>query len=178
MKVPTVCYRDVHRCETSEWSSYEEYLDNTLRDIVSEEPEVLRFEIGGCRRDILHAITAFDVLFRLYRSKRRVGKVMIDGTDVTEMLKPIYEQVFSNYDVVRAKVGVPERHRHIRTEIEIRDGRKIVFQEATMSNLLRAFVTVKTRPDVVYVELKRKKFDVPEYSEWQLVETSTRTRRR
>jgi len=178
VKVPTVCYRDVQRCETSEWSSYEEYLDDVLRNIVSEESEVLLFEIGGCRRGTLHAITAFDVLFRLYRSKRRVSKVVIDGVDVTGVLKPIYEQVFSNYDIVRAKVGVPEGHRHIRTEIETRDGRRIVFQEATMSNLLRAFVTVKTRPDVVCVELERRKFDVPEYAEWQLIETSTRTRRR
>ncbi|WP_456482419.1 hypothetical protein [Methanopyrus sp.] len=178
MKVPTVCYRDAQRCEVSKWSSYEEYLDDVLRDIASEGPKVLRFETGGCERGALHVITAFDVLFRLYRSKRRVGKVMIDGVDVTEVLKPIYEQVFSNYDIVRARVGVPEGHRHVRTEVETRDGRRIVFQEATMSNLLRAFVTVKTRPDVVCVELKRERFDVPEYAEWQLVETSTRTRRR
>ncbi|WP_457619878.1 hypothetical protein [Methanopyrus sp.] len=178
MKVPTVCYQDVQRCETSEWSTYEEYLDDVLRDIASEEPEVLRFEIYGCERGTLHTITAFDVLFRLYRSKRRVNKVVIDGIDVTGVLKPIYEQVFSNYDIVRAKIGVPEGHRHIRTEIETRDGRRIVFQEATISNLLRAFVTVKTRPDVVCVELERKKFDVPEYAEWQLIETSTRTRQR
>ncbi len=170
MRVPTVCYGRVEGCEVSRWDSYEDYLADVMRRLSEERPSRLEFELGECERSWRHVLTAFDVLLRAYERKLPLEKVRVGGEDVSGLLRPLYEQVFTNYDVERARVGVPEGHRHVRTELVIRDGRRLVFQEATVSNILRAFVTVKTRPDVRCVRLRRRRFDVPEYAEWQLIE--------
>ncbi|MDA8432403.1 MAG: hypothetical protein M0Z60_05495 [Nitrospiraceae bacterium] len=77
-----------------------------------------------------------------------------------------------NEDISEVTVAVPEGHSHIRTRIVLRDGTELVFREAAMANILRAFVTVKTHPEKTSVRLagrnleKRKKG----FAGWQLIE--------
>lgn len=80
--------------------------------------------------------------------------------------------IIGNEDVIAVRVEVPEGHRHIRTTIVMRDGAEFVFQEATMANIVRAFITVKTDPVNKSVRLKGRR---PEnrkegFAEWQLLE--------
>ncbi len=77
-----------------------------------------------------------------------------------------------NEDVREVTVGIPDGHRHIRTSIVLSDGTEIVFREATVANILRAFVTVKTHPEKTSVRLRGKGIERRKrgYAEWQLVE--------
>lgn len=82
-------------------------------------------------------------------------------------------EVFRNSDVKRVIIAVPKGHKHYRIVLETVDGRIMVFQEATMANIARAFITVLTHPERQAVELVQKKVeDVKKgYAKHQLVET-------
>jgi hypothetical protein len=69
-------------------------------------------------------------------------------------------------------VEIPEGHRHLRTTLRLRDGREFTLQEATVANLLRAFVGVKTHPQRARVELRARELSKRKegYAEWQLLE--------
>lgn len=80
--------------------------------------------------------------------------------------------VVSNEGVKELIVEIPEGHKHIRTTIILTDGEELTFQEATIANLVRAYITVKTHPVTNRISLKggrltRKKDG---YAEWQLLE--------
>ena len=51
-----------------------------------------------------------------------------------------------NEDIKEILVEIPEGHQHIRTKVTLKDDTELVFQEATIANLTRAFITVKTHP--------------------------------
>ena len=77
-----------------------------------------------------------------------------------------------NEDIKEILVEIPEGHQHIRTKITLKDDTELVFQEATIANLTRAYITVKTHPQKESVKLKGrhvtgKKAD---YADWQLTE--------
>ncbi len=80
--------------------------------------------------------------------------------------------VFTNEDVKAILAEIPEGHQHVRTTITLQDGRAFTFQEATIASLVRAYVSIKTHPETIRVELKgsllnkRKKG----YASWQLIE--------
>jgi hypothetical protein len=67
---------------------------------------------------------------------------------------------------------IPEGHKHLRTMIVLQDGTEMVFQEATIANLVRAYIAVKTHPATKKVVLKGKRLTERKegYAEWQLVE--------
>lgn len=79
---------------------------------------------------------------------------------------------FRNEDVEKITVEIPEGHRHLRTTILLKDGTSLTFQEATIANLVRAYITVLTHP------LKRRVVLVGQlltsrkegYAPWQLLE--------
>ncbi len=78
-----------------------------------------------------------------------------------------------NSDVKRVLIGVPEGHKHVRTIIELRDGTLLEFQEATVANIVRGFVTVKFHPrldalELIGIPLEERKEG---YAEYQLVES-------
>jgi hypothetical protein len=77
-----------------------------------------------------------------------------------------------NSDVERVVVEVPDGHRHVRTTIWLADGTHLTFQEATMANIVRAFIGVKTHPRKTRVELARTELAEckPGYASWQLLE--------
>ena len=53
-----------------------------------------------------------------------------------------------NGDVDRVLIGVPEGHKHLRLCAKLKDGFVLVFQEATVANILRAYTTIKTHPTI------------------------------
>jgi hypothetical protein len=77
-----------------------------------------------------------------------------------------------NEDIVEVLAEIPEGHRHIRTKVILRDGTEFIFQEATVANIARAYVTLKTDPVKSSVRLKGKRLQERKqgYAEWQLIE--------
>jgi len=80
--------------------------------------------------------------------------------------------IIHNEDIKELIAEIPEGHKHLRTTIVLQDGTEFVFQEATIANLVRAYVSVKTHPIKRKVTLKSKKLSErkDDYAEWQLVE--------
>lgn len=80
--------------------------------------------------------------------------------------------VFRNEDVQNVIVEIPEGHRHIRTTIVLADGTSLTFQEATIANLVRAYITVLTHPVKERVVLKGEHLSIRKegYAPWQLLE--------
>lgn len=77
-----------------------------------------------------------------------------------------------NEDIKEILVEIPEGHKHIRTKITLQDGTELVFQEATIANLTRAYITVKTHPQKESLKLKGKQVTGKKagYADWQLIE--------
>ena len=77
-----------------------------------------------------------------------------------------------NEDIKELTAEIPEGHKHLRTTIVLQDGTEFVLQEATIANLVRAYITVKTHPVKRKVTLKSKSLAERKdgYAEWQLVE--------
>ena len=83
------------------------------------------------------------------------------------------KRLFSNSDIRRIRIGIPEGHIHIRTIIETFGGEKLIFQEATIANIVRAYTTIKTHPqknalELEHIELFEKKEG---FADHQLIET-------
>jgi hypothetical protein len=80
--------------------------------------------------------------------------------------------IVRNEDVKELISEIPEGHKHLRVSMMLYDGTEITFQEATVANLVRAYITVKTHPETNKIILKGKRLqDRKEgYAEWQLVE--------
>jgi len=80
--------------------------------------------------------------------------------------------IIKNEDIKELIAEIPEGHKHLRTAIILQDGTEVVFQEATIANLVRAYIKVKTHPTTKKVKLKGKKLIERKdgYAEWQLVE--------
>jgi len=80
--------------------------------------------------------------------------------------------IVRNEDVKELTSEIPEGHKHLRVSMTLYDGTEITFQEATVANLVRAYITVKTHPETNKIILKGKRLpDRKEgYAEWQLVE--------
>ena len=65
--------------------------------------------------------------------------------------------ILRNEDIKELITEIPEGHKHLRTTIVLQDGTELIFQEATIANLVRAYTTVKTHPTIKKVILKGKK---------------------
>jgi hypothetical protein len=77
-----------------------------------------------------------------------------------------------NEEIKKLIAEIPEGHRHLRTTLILRDGREVTFQEATIANLVRAYITVKTHPLKKKIVLKGMKLepDKAGYAGYQLIE--------
>jgi hypothetical protein len=84
--------------------------------------------------------------------------------------------IIRNQDIKRVLVGTPKGHKHLRVCIELKNGTSLVFQEATIANISRAYITLKTHPHTRAQELRMKKANKEQlkegYAEHQLIETS------
>lgn len=80
--------------------------------------------------------------------------------------------VFKNEDIQSIIVEIPEGHRHIRTTIVLTNGTSFTFQEATIANLVRAYLTVLTHPIKERVVLTGRCLSTRKegYASWQLLE--------
>jgi hypothetical protein len=80
--------------------------------------------------------------------------------------------VIANEDIKELVAEVPVGHKHLRTTITLQDGRSFTFQEATVANLVRAYITVRTHPQRAKVRMSGRTLDDRKdgYAEWQLVE--------
>ncbi len=80
--------------------------------------------------------------------------------------------IIRNEDVKELLVEIPEGHKHLRTTIVLQDDTEFTLQEATIANLIRAYINIKTHPTIAGVRLTGRKFlDRKDgYAEWQLVE--------
>ena len=80
--------------------------------------------------------------------------------------------ILKNEDVKELITEIPEGHKHVRTTIIFNDGTEMIFQEATIANLVRAYIKVKTHPILNKIILKGTKLTDRKvgYAEWQLLE--------
>jgi len=80
--------------------------------------------------------------------------------------------IIRNCDVQRVVIGIPKSHKHLRIAIFLNNDMVLVFHEATMANIMRAFITVKTHPLVEAVELQSVKLEQRKkgFAEYQLLE--------
>jgi hypothetical protein len=80
--------------------------------------------------------------------------------------------IISNEDIEELTAEIPEGHKHLRVTILFSDGRILTFQEATIANLVRAYIDVKTHPSATKIRLKRRKLSERKkgFAEWQLIE--------
>ena len=85
-------------------------------------------------------------------------------------------RIIRNEDVNKILVGVPEGHKHLRISMNLKNGSILIFQEATIANILRAYTIVKTHPNIRAQELEMKtlKADLQKdgYALHQLLETA------
>jgi hypothetical protein len=77
-----------------------------------------------------------------------------------------------NEDIKEILVEIPEGHKHLRTTIYLQDGTELVFREAAIANIARAYVTIKTHPQKRSVKLRGTHLEEKKegYADWQLVE--------
>lgn len=82
------------------------------------------------------------------------------------------EMVIRNEDVREVILEVPEGHKHLRTSLVLSTGQRIVLQEATVANIVRAFVSIKTHPQLERVVLKGRRLTQRKegFAEWQVLE--------
>jgi len=80
--------------------------------------------------------------------------------------------IIRNEDIRELIVEVLEGHRHIRTTILFQDGREWVLQEATIANLVRAYIIIRTHPTIAKVKLEGRRLTETKegYADWQLLE--------
>jgi hypothetical protein len=77
-----------------------------------------------------------------------------------------------NEEISELLVEIPEGHKHLRATFSLKNGQEITLLEASIANLVRAYVTVKTHPSQSRVrligrEIKNKKQG---FASWQLLE--------
>lgn len=61
--------------------------------------------------------------------------------------------IIKNEDMDSVLLAVPEGHRHLRLALTTKDGETVVLQEAAVAAIVRAYVTVKTHPQMRAVKL-------------------------
>ncbi len=69
-------------------------------------------------------------------------------------------------------MDTPAGHMHVRTRIVLQDNTEIVFQEATIANIVRAYVALKTHPQRTGVRLTGRHLAEKKrgFADWQLLE--------
>ncbi|MDH5461373.1 MAG: hypothetical protein OEX09_04025 [Candidatus Bathyarchaeota archaeon] len=87
--------------------------------------------------------------------------------------------IIRNEGLEKVLIAVPNSHKHLRICLILRDGAILIFQEATIANISRAYITLKTHPSIKAQELKMKALTEEQrkegYATHQLIETSRDT---
>lgn len=61
--------------------------------------------------------------------------------------------IIKNEDIYSVLLAVPEGHRHLRLALTTKGGETVVLQEAAVAAIVRAYVTVKTHPQMRAIKL-------------------------
>ncbi|MCD6451579.1 MAG: hypothetical protein J7L64_04385 [Acidobacteria bacterium] len=81
--------------------------------------------------------------------------------------------ILRNEDITEVIIGIPEDHRHLRAVIKTKLGKTIIIHEASLANMVRAYITVKTHPVKKAVRLIGREITAErkgEYAHYQLLE--------
>ncbi|WDE11945.1 hypothetical protein [Thalassomonas haliotis] len=89
-------------------------------------------------------------------------------------------RILANTDIVEILLGTPRGHQHLRATIKLHSGEELILQEATVANLVRAYIGIKTHPlkkgcRLIGRELS-KGAKKKEFASWQLLEKESGTR--
>ena len=83
-------------------------------------------------------------------------------------------RILTNADIAEILLAPPQGHQHLRATIKLHSGEEIVLQEATVANLVRAYVGIKTHPKKRGCRLIGKELAETEkkkgFAAWQLLE--------
>ncbi len=55
-------------------------------------------------------------------------------------------RILANADIAEIVLAAPRGHLHLRATLKLHSGEEIILQEATIANLVRAYVGIKTHP--------------------------------
>jgi hypothetical protein len=61
--------------------------------------------------------------------------------------------IIKNEDIGSVLLAVPEGHRHLRLALRAKGGETVVLQEAAVAAIVRAYITVKTHPQMRAIKL-------------------------
>jgi len=82
-----------------------------------------------------------------------------------------------NGDIEEVFLGVPEGHRHLRCALVLKGGKTLLLHEATLANIARAYITLKTHPQKRALHLKHASLPEdarkPDFAQNQLLEQPT-----
>jgi len=85
-------------------------------------------------------------------------------------------RIIRNDDIEKVLIGAPKGHKHLRVCMKLKDNSAMIFQEATIANILRAYVTIETHPKIKAQELNMDVLSETSqkqgYALHQLLETS------
>ncbi len=95
------------------------------------------------------------------------------------MVKEMNIEYIKNEDIERVLIGVPSGHKHVRMIFILKNKKCLVFSEATIANVLRGFILVKTHPSISAIELKGVKLEKRKhgFAEYQLIEVEKESRK-
>lgn len=84
------------------------------------------------------------------------------------------QRILANAEIAEIVLAPPPGHQHLRAVIKLRSGEEIVLQEATVANLVRAYVGIKTHPQATGCRLVGRELAEGErkdgFAVWQLLE--------
>lgn len=95
-------------------------------------------------------------------------------------MRPV--RIIRNENIERVLIGVPKGHKHLRVYMKLKDA-ALIFQEATIANILRAYLTIKTHSTIRAQELKMHTMKLDENKAmlfincWELPETKKKYRK-
>jgi len=88
------------------------------------------------------------------------------------------QRILANADIAEIVLAPPPGHQHLRATIKLHTGEEIVLQEATVANLVRAYVGIKTHPLNTSCRLVGRELGEGErkdgFAVWQLLEEETK----
>jgi len=83
-------------------------------------------------------------------------------------------RILANADIAEIELTPPAGHQHLRATIKLHSGEEIILQEATVANLVRAYVGIKTHPQQRSCRLIGRDLSEAEvkkgFAAWQLLE--------
>jgi hypothetical protein len=92
------------------------------------------------------------------------------------------QRILANADIAEIILAPPPGHMHLRATIRLHSGEDIILQEATVANLVRAYVGIKTHPQKKGCRLIGRELPETERKEgfavWQLLEEENGTGRK